>query len=110
MKLEKNIMSILFRICENLSDLEDPMLNSEIFELMLLISEQIQISSPKISILFLRMISSEHRLDNILYLSQKWYKKKRFIPILNDLWRTNEDTLIHIIKNGQLGKPHFDDN
>jgi hypothetical protein len=103
LQLENNIMMILMQICENLSDLEDPNLNFETFELMLLISEQINHLSPKIFVLFSRMVLDENRIDKILFLCQKWYKKKKFVQTLNTLWRTQFEILINIVKHGHSG-------
>lgn len=101
--LENGLLKVLFRICEKLSDLEDPVLNFETFEFMLHISEQVDVDSPKSALLFGRMLGSQSRLSQILHYSRKWLKKKRFTKQLTDLWREHSDALFSLIRSGRAG-------
>ena len=101
--LEPNILMILFQICEKLSDLEDPTLNFEIFELMLIISEHLSLQSEKFDVLFDRMLLNTQRLYNLLQLSDKWFKKKKYTQEIIRLWRKNSQALFQLVQYGRIG-------
>ena len=102
--LEPNILMILFQIWEKLSDLEDPTLNFEIIELMLIISEHLSLQSEKFDVLFDRMLLNTQRLYNLLQLSDILFKKKNYTQEIIRLFRKYSQALFQLIQYVRIGK------